>query len=58
MTSEHREAFSGSLDENASPDDAADFADEHDDTSLADQQEGGPEGVKEPESPRSRDGMD
>jgi len=54
MTSEHREAFSESIDE----DGAADFANEHDDTSLADQQEGGPEGVEEPESPASRQGMD
>ena len=53
MTSEHREAFSESVDE-----DDADFANEHDDTSLADQQQGGPEGVKEPESPASHQGMD
>jgi hypothetical protein len=54
MSSEQREAISGSLDDN----DDADFAGEHDDTSLAEQQEGGPEGVDEPDSPRTRQGMD
>jgi hypothetical protein len=32
-------------------DDDVDFAEEHDDTSLADQTRGGPERVEEPESP-------
>jgi hypothetical protein len=32
-------------------DDDYDFADEHDDTSLADQVRGGPEHAEEPESP-------
>ncbi|GAA3281564.1 hypothetical protein Dvina_32690 [Dactylosporangium vinaceum] len=39
-------------------DDFDDFAAEHEDTTLADQVEGGPEGSSEPESPRGRAGMD
>ncbi|MDG6107130.1 hypothetical protein Daura_32340 [Dactylosporangium aurantiacum] len=46
------EAFS----EDASPD--ADFADEHSDTTFADQVPGGQEGAEEPESPDGRAGMD
>jgi hypothetical protein len=46
------EAFS----EDASPD--ADFADEHTDTTFADQVPGGPERSEEPESPDGRAGME
>ncbi|MFI5909746.1 hypothetical protein [Dactylosporangium sp. NPDC051541] len=49
---EHLEAFS---DDDA---DSADFASEHEDSTLADEVEGGPEGSPEPESPRGRAGMD
>lgn len=45
----------------ALPDDEpadADFAGEHDDSTLADEVEGGPERSREPESPRGRSGMD
>jgi hypothetical protein len=37
---------------------AGDFADEHDDTSVADDPHGGPEGVEEEEAPRGHSGMD
>jgi hypothetical protein len=36
----------------------ADFAGEHDDTTFADEEPGGPERAEEPESPRGRDGQD
>jgi hypothetical protein len=38
------------------PDEDADFAEEHDDTTVADEMPGGPEGVAEPESPTGRGG--
>ena len=34
----------------------ADFADEHDDTTFSDELAGGPEGAKEPESPKGTGG--
>jgi hypothetical protein len=37
-------------------DDASDFAEEHDDTTLADQVENGPEHAREDASPRGRGG--
>jgi hypothetical protein len=40
------------------PTNPADFAEEHDNTSLAEQLRGGPEGVDEPESPDGLSGMD
>jgi len=42
------------------PDDAVDddFADEHSSVTFADEQEGGPEGEAEPESPEGYSGMD
>jgi hypothetical protein len=40
------------------PDADPDFADEHTDTTFADELEGGPEGAREPESPRGLSGMD
>jgi hypothetical protein len=40
------------------PEDEGDFADEHSDTTLADQLTGGPESANEPETPRGRAGMD
>lgn len=40
------------------PDTEADFASEHDSTSYAGDLSGGPEGVREAESPRGRGGMD
>ncbi|HEX6235226.1 MAG TPA: transketolase [Jiangellaceae bacterium] len=42
-----------------SPGDQADFGSEHEDSTFAEQLEGGPEGIPEPESPRGRGvGMD
>lgn len=42
-----------------SPGDQAEFGSEHEDTTFADQLEGGPEGIPEPETPRGRGvGMD
>jgi hypothetical protein len=38
--------------------DDADFADEHDDTTLADETVDGPEHAREPDQPRGRAGMD
>lgn len=38
------------------PDEVGDFAEEHDDTTLADQVEGGPEHAPEDVSPRGRGG--
>jgi hypothetical protein len=35
-----------------------DFADEHDEVSFADEPEGGPEKVQEPDSPEGHAGMD
>ncbi|MFC0527874.1 hypothetical protein [Phytohabitans kaempferiae] len=40
------------------PDDDGDFADEHSSATFADEQEGGPEGAPEPESPEGYAGMD
>jgi len=40
------------------PEPEADFAGEHTDTTFADDEAGGPEGVHEPESPHNRAGMD
>jgi hypothetical protein len=40
----------------ASGEQDADFADEHDDTTLSDELAGGPEGAKEPESPKGTGG--
>ena len=37
---------------------SGDFAEEHQDTTLADQTAGGPEHAEEPESPDGRAGMD
>jgi hypothetical protein len=45
----------------ALPDDEpsdADFAEEHRDSTFADESEGGPERAREPESPRGLAGMD
>lgn len=36
----------------------SDFADEHSSTTVADPRDGGPEGVREPESPKGSGGMD
>lgn len=49
-----RERYEGSLD---APEDA-DFAGEHDTATFTDEQAGGPEGIKEPESPSGWSGMD
>ncbi|BCB79701.1 hypothetical protein GCM10022251_40640 [Phytohabitans flavus] len=35
-----------------------DFADEHDSVTFAEEEDGGPEGVPEPESPKGYSGMD
>lgn len=40
------------------PDDGADFADEHSDTSFADEMSGGPESARDPDSPTGHAGMD
>lgn len=48
------ERYEGSLD---SPEDS-DFAGEHDTATFADEQAGGPEGIKEAESPSGWAGMD
>ncbi|WP_426514093.1 hypothetical protein ACPPVO_27810 [Dactylosporangium sp. McL0621] len=53
MTDERLEAFDEDVD-----DEGGDFAQEHDDSTLADEVEGGPEASEEPESPRGRAGMD
>nr|WP_275263734.1 hypothetical protein [Jiangella asiatica] len=43
--------------DDVAPDEATDdFATEHDDTTFADEMPGGPEGIKEPESPSGRGG--
>jgi len=39
-------------------DDQADFADEHDDTTFADEVPDGPEHARDSDSPRGRGGMD
>jgi len=59
MTSDQtHERGDGQLEAFADDSDDADFAGEHDDSTLADQLEGGPEHAGEPESPRGRAGMD
>jgi hypothetical protein len=40
----------------SSPEQDADFADEHGSTTFSDELAGGPEGAKEPESPKGRGG--
>lgn len=40
------------------PEDDADFASEHSDTTVADHLSGGPEGAKDPDSPHGRSGLD
>lgn len=50
MTEHQREAIADDAD--------ADFAAEHDETSFADEAEGGLEKAKEPESPEGHAGMD
>jgi hypothetical protein len=54
MTDEKREATGNSVLDG----EQQDFAGEHDDTNLTDQQEGGPESSREPESPRGLSGQD
>lgn len=41
---------------NRTPDEDADFASEHESTTFADEMPGGPEGIKEPESPSGQAG--
>jgi hypothetical protein len=45
-------------DDGTLPDTDPDFADEHNETTFADELDGGPEGAREPESPRGRGGME
>jgi hypothetical protein len=43
--------------DNYGPDDDVDFAEEHEDTTFADETADGPEHAREPDEPRGRDGL-
>ena len=52
----HRSNIAATVRELVAPAESTDFASEHANTTFADQLEGGPEGVKEPESPSGKGG--
>jgi hypothetical protein len=58
MTETERQRETGDRPAALPDDDTGDFADEHADTSVSGQLEGGPEHAPEPESPEGRAGMD